>query len=672
MYHSSSFRVSTAPPKNLQIILVNAILNNKHFLMEVSYWITILDFKRKIEKNFKIAIADQRLFYKAQELAQNNLSLHSLGFHKKIKIILREKPKLEGKFGIVERYETLPKMPVIDELLSTVQEGFAQKLIPKLTFEGTSGSYFLQNKFRKNIAIFKPFDEEPMAPNNPKGYPGKIGSPAFKPGILSGESAMREVAAYLLDQKSGKTFAGVPPTTFVEIVHPYFSNRDMKEKEIGDTTSIFLQNFSQFTSGSKKSIIKHGSLQYFVAGAEEASDFGPSKFPDEEVRKIAILDLRILNCDRNEGNILVKKDKKSFELIPIDHGLSFPDCFEASIYDIIWMEWPQVKKPWTPTELEYIRKLDPKSDVENLSHHFKFRDICLRNFRIAGTVLKKFANNGLTIHDIGTFMYRDDPEIESAIEGLIKETEDFVETMRSSVFNNIVNKIADNSPKKKSKPVSFPSPTKEKEEEQVYDPLAETYNSLRTRAYSFDDPNEVHPQNMLKSILEKSEKEIKEKEETTGGLYSIPEVGRSFGTDSRSQHKNNGLFKNNKTSVILKDLDSEDFSSSDLEDKDDYNELDQQLAAPTIKRSSSIPLLNSRIYQQGTPKSAKISNSNLSPTNKRKSKERVVLFKKKDVPPAHKDELFFKYFESFLHQRVEILLKSRNMIPKRNRFLSDY
>ena len=62
----------------------------------------------------------------------------------------------------------------------------------------------------------------------------------------------------------------------------------------------------------------------------------------------------------------------------------------------------------------------------------------------------------------------------------------------------------------------------------------------------------------------------------------------------------------------------------------------------------------------------------MSPTNKRKSKDRPLLFKKKDVPPAHQDELFFKYFESFLHQRVEILLKSRNMVPKRSRFLSDY
>jgi len=215
-------------------------------------------------------------------------------------------------------------------------------------------------------------------------------------------------------------------------------------------------------------------------------------------------------------------------------------------------------------------------------------------------------------------MYRDDPEIPSAIEGVIKETEDFVETMRSSVFNNIVSKLADNSPKKKSKPISFPSPKKgsffiektlsylileQENNEEIYDPLAETYNTLRTRAYSFDkDPNETYPQNMLKSILEKSEKELKEKEET-GGLYSIPEVGRTF--SKASQNNGGSLFKNNKPSVILKDLDSEELSSSDLEEREDYNELDQQLAAPTIKRSSSIPLLNSRANSQGTPKSVK-------------------------------------------------------------------
>ena len=64
---------------------------------------------------------------------------------------------------------------------------------------------------------------------------------------------------------------------------------------------------------------------------------GSNQFDIEEVHKIGILDIRILNCDRNEANILVRKlailgkekmKGKLLKLIPIDHGLSFPDNFE--------------------------------------------------------------------------------------------------------------------------------------------------------------------------------------------------------------------------------------------------------------------------------------------------------------------------------------------------------
>jgi len=48
-------------------------------------------------------------------------------------------------------------------------------------------------------------------------------------------------------------------------------------------------------------------------------------FEIEEVHKIGILDVRILNADRNDENMLVKKNNGKFELIPIDHGLSLPD-----------------------------------------------------------------------------------------------------------------------------------------------------------------------------------------------------------------------------------------------------------------------------------------------------------------------------------------------------------
>jgi hypothetical protein len=62
-------------------------------------------------------------------------------------------------------------------------------------------------------------------------------------------------------------------------------------------------------------------------------------FPVEEVHKIAILDLRIQNCDRNDENILIKKTPGKFQLLPIDHGLSFPDTFSVIKDEVCWMYW---------------------------------------------------------------------------------------------------------------------------------------------------------------------------------------------------------------------------------------------------------------------------------------------------------------------------------------------
>ena len=64
---------------------------------------------------------------------------------------------------------------------------------------------------RKVVSIFKPYDEEPFAPNNPRNFVGELGGHGFRSGILSGESATREVAAFML---SGG-YHGVPPTTYV-------------------------------------------------------------------------------------------------------------------------------------------------------------------------------------------------------------------------------------------------------------------------------------------------------------------------------------------------------------------------------------------------------------------------------------------------------------------------
>lgn len=135
---------------------------------------------------------------------------------------------------------------------------------------------------------------------------------------MSGESATREVAAYMLDHVT--KFHGVPITVFVEFYHKNFK-------------------FCDASVGQPKRP-KTGSLQQFVSYDEVTADLGSSSFDAHEVHKIAILDLRILNCDRNDENILAKRnDLKQYSLKPIDHGLSFPDTFEICHDWLSWYNW---------------------------------------------------------------------------------------------------------------------------------------------------------------------------------------------------------------------------------------------------------------------------------------------------------------------------------------------
>ena len=70
--------------------------------------------------------------------------------------------------------------------MEEVQSGFLNGAKPHLTDNGTSGTYFLENHHHKNVAIFKPYDEEPFTPNNPRNFVGELGGPGFRRGILSG------------------------------------------------------------------------------------------------------------------------------------------------------------------------------------------------------------------------------------------------------------------------------------------------------------------------------------------------------------------------------------------------------------------------------------------------------------------------------------------------------
>jgi hypothetical protein len=130
----------------------------------------------------------------------------------------------------------------LKKVVEGIRGGFNAGFKPKLTDEGTSGVYLMRDGSKQSVAVFKPIDEEVNAPNNPRMTTGPFGSETFKPGILSGESCIRECAAYLIDHGH---FSDVPPTVFVEVVHGSlkyipFSGQEVTSNEYLDIMSVLI------------------------------------------------------------------------------------------------------------------------------------------------------------------------------------------------------------------------------------------------------------------------------------------------------------------------------------------------------------------------------------------------------------------------------------------------
>lgn len=70
----------------------------------------------------------------------------------------------------IDVYGSIHCPTAMKSILEAIRVAFNAKLHPKLTEDGTSGAYRMRNVNKKNIAILKPIDEEPFAPNNPRGH----------------------------------------------------------------------------------------------------------------------------------------------------------------------------------------------------------------------------------------------------------------------------------------------------------------------------------------------------------------------------------------------------------------------------------------------------------------------------------------------------------------------
>jgi len=321
---------------------------------------------------------------------------------------------------IVNRKAKLSRevMKMINSTIAGLEKGH----LPVMSAEGSGGVYFMRDATgQKNVAVFKPIDEEPMAKNNPRGVPVSTDGEGMKRGTIVGEGAFREVAAYILDHpvsdsKYGHSvgFSGVPPTTLVRTSHRG-------------------KNF------------KIGSLQMFMDNNGSTEDMGPRPFPVKEVHKIAVLDIRLANADRHAGNILVCKEGEggNYKLIPIDHGYCLPEKFEDVTFE--WLYWPQAREPFSDETIEYIKSLDAEEDIKLLKFHgWELPPRCARVLRISTMLLKKGAARGFTPYDIGRILCRETVNRESEIEDIIQEAEDAVLPGSSeNMFLETVSEIMD-------------------------------------------------------------------------------------------------------------------------------------------------------------------------------------------------------------------------------------
>lgn len=129
----------------------------------------------------------------------------------------------------------------------------------------------------------------------------------------------REVAAFVLDDG----FAGVPPTALAKVRHRFLRNdttpsgRNENLHSMRDDSfvpdSMPLQNLKSesdaHTEGEEDENFYGGyklsSVQSYVRHEGCAEDLGPSMFDDDDVIRIAVLDIRLCNLDRHGGNILI-------------------------------------------------------------------------------------------------------------------------------------------------------------------------------------------------------------------------------------------------------------------------------------------------------------------------------------------------------------------------------
>lgn len=273
-------------------------------------------------------------------------------------------------------YASLIQAPDMSRVIIEIENAFSKGIYPEVNYGGTSESYVLKDCDGYPIAIFKPITS------------------------LWGSDAKKEIAAYRLDHFH---FAKVPPTVMASFSHPFFKGGER---------------------------MRYGSCQWYVNDSITALHVEQrkiTKVPEEYIRRIAILDIRLINPDRHTSNLLYCFTNNQIELIPIDHGAVLPETLFSACFG--WINWDQAKTAFTSEELNYIMMLDPLADAKILIEELQIGAHAVENMIGATCLLKEAAQRGYKACEIGNMMLRSNFMQEgkriwqpSLLESIMKET----------------------------------------------------------------------------------------------------------------------------------------------------------------------------------------------------------------------------------------------------------
>lgn len=270
-------------------------------------------------------------------------------------------------------------------ILIDAENAIKKGLYPVLITRGLSGSYWMRATDRTIAGLFKPFDEELFAPNNPIGAnrQGALGQRKARPGSRVGESPHREVAAYLVDQFF--SFGIVPRTFYASFTHYNFYDA-----------------LEGLHARRRKNKTKLGSFQEFVDGFvtyDNLSEEEKNNISLVEIHLLIALDIIIGNSDRNTGNLLIGEGGQ--KIAAVDHGLCLTDLHIDPL-----SLWPMGRlAPGKEQLLPSLKEIFFNFPYEELSWKLKKRcfipEPCVRRMRERVALFRAGLKEELVPYDLG-------------------------------------------------------------------------------------------------------------------------------------------------------------------------------------------------------------------------------------------------------------------------------